>query len=148
MGIRQDIRCLALTIHGEARGEILRGRAAVACVVMNRVARRGWYATGPGADPNGDPVTPFSIAAVCLHPAQFSAWNKGDGRWLWARWVAIPAETVTLAEHAIHGLLRDVTYGADHYYACSGPNAIAKPRWATRMTETAIIGNHAFYRDE
>ena len=37
----------------------------------------------------------------------------------------------------------DVTNGATHYHSTS-----VKPYWADSMMQTAIIGNHIFYREE
>ena len=63
------IETLARTIYGEARGELVRGKEAVAAVVMNRVRRameRGGYWWGSTAE------------EVCLRPWQFSCWNEND----------------------------------------------------------------------
>src|SRR3546814_14859458 len=55
---------LARTIWGEARGEPVRGMEAVAAVVMNRVARPGWWGR--------------TVASVCTKAYQFACWNEDD----------------------------------------------------------------------
>jgi len=66
---KREVDVLARTIYGEARGETVRGKEAVACVIMNRVRRaqeRGGYWWGA------------SVEKVCLKPWQFSCWNEHD----------------------------------------------------------------------
>ena len=65
----RTIDTLARTIYGEARGEPIRGKEAVAAVVLNRVGRameRGGWWWGS------------SVAEVCRRPWQFSCWNADD----------------------------------------------------------------------
>lgn len=40
----------------------------------------------------------------------------------------------------------DPTYGANHFYAFQGPQAISPPSWASSSGFTVDIGNHRFYR--
>lgn len=66
---KREVEVLARTIYGEARGETVRGKEAVACVVLNRVQRakdRSGYWWGD------------SIESVCFKPWQFSCWNEND----------------------------------------------------------------------
>lgn len=137
-----DLGVLARTIRGEADGEGWEGWCAVACVVMNRVRKGGWWSKGPGKDGLGDPVRPGGIAAVCLHPRQFSCWNGEAGERL-SRQHIVP-EHYAVAELAARGLLRDVTGGATHYYA---PDVVKAPDWADVGKLTARIGGHIFFRD-
>lgn len=51
---------IALTIWGEAQGEPLTNKIAVASVIYNRAGGR-----------------PEQMATVCLAPKQFSCWNNG-----------------------------------------------------------------------
>lgn len=121
---------LARTIWGEARGEGARGMQAVGNVILNRVARGGWY----GA----------SIKDVVLKPYQFSAWNANDPnrqKMLNATEADLrQARTIALQLQA--GTLPDITGGAINYHATS-----VSPSWAKKMTKTVQIGNHIFYKE-
>jgi len=128
------IDILARTIYGEDRGGGRAGMEAVACVILNRVGRKGWWGT--------------DIVSVCQHPWQFSCWNKTDPNRDKIEVVtgADPMFTVALsvADDAVNGRLRDPTGGADSYFAVGTP----EPDWADGLTPTATIGGQAFYRTD
>lgn len=137
--VSKDIDTLARTIYGEARGEPLAGKEAVAAVIMNRVKRAKrspllnyWW----GAD----------VISVCQKPWQFSCWNATDPNR--EKILSVTAENrsfkscLKVAERAISGDLSDPTEGATHYHT----KAILPP-WARRKTPSAEIGNHLFYND-
>jgi len=65
-----EIEVLARTLYGEARGEPVAGKEAVASVVMNRVRRSQEKSSGYwwGND----------VITVCTKPWQFSCWNVDD----------------------------------------------------------------------
>ncbi|MEM8768805.1 MAG: cell wall hydrolase [Pseudomonadota bacterium] len=119
--------CLALAMYWEARGEGTAGMQAVGAVVLNRVA---------------DPRFPSSACDVVKEggetpPCQFSWWcdGKSDRPTSAAAWSA--------ALEAADGLLsrpyRDQTDGALFFHS----TAMRSP-W--QRQQTAIIGNHVFYR--
>ena len=56
-----DLEALTLTLWGEARGEPIEGKLAVAAVIRNRVLR-------------GAPVATY--VSICTAKAQFSAWTE------------------------------------------------------------------------
>lgn len=128
---------LARTIWGEARGEPVRGREAVAACVMNRVdvaqARGGhWW----GND----------VIEVCRCPHQFSCWGEDDPNR--EKLLAVDKEDkvfqscLRIARRAIRGALPDPTDGATHYHAAG-----ILPWWAKERTPCRAIGGHLFYRD-
>jgi N-acetylmuramoyl-L-alanine amidase len=123
---------LARTVWGEARGESNEGLQAVASVILNRAARPGWW---------GD-----SVDSVCLHPFQFSCWNKRDPNR--AKLLAVGetdtafAECVAIEEAALASGLEDKTDGATHYHTAS-----TMPKWAVNRAPCRIIGHHLFYND-
>jgi spore germination cell wall hydrolase CwlJ-like protein len=128
---------LARTIWGEARGEQVRGKEAVAAVVMNRARRakeRGGYWWGS---------TPVE---VCRKPWQFSCWNDADPNR--AKIEAVGRDDrnfqscLRIARRALAGTLKDPTGGATHYHAKD-----ATPPWAKGRKPSAGIGNHRFYND-
>ncbi len=129
---------LARTIYGEARGEKLKGREAVASVVMNRVrkARRR----------NGRHWWGGTVEEVCRKPWQFSCWNPNDPNR--AKLLAVGpanrtfASCLRIAKRAVADEIPDATDGATHYHARS-----VSPPWARGRTPSAIIGGHLFYND-
>lgn len=146
-----DRQALAVTIFGEAKGEPVAGKAAVGCVVRNRLAIPRRF----GA----------SYRAVCHQRAAFSCWWKFGGldNYLQVRGVAetfalgkpLPLAGAALiafldadwiAERIISGEIRDVIAGATHYYnpaAMVPPGRV--PDWAVGKTPAATVGRHLFY---
>lgn len=133
-----EIDVLARTLWGEARGEGDQGMAAVAAVVLNRVAvaesRAGYWW---GND----------IISVCQKPYQFSCWNRSDPSYLRLQDVTEKdiyfATALRIARRAVTGALADPTNGATHYHA-----DYVAPHWAKGQKPTAVIGHHIFYRLE
>ena len=132
----QDI--LARTIWGEARGETLTGKEAVANVILNRLKlsqRRGkmWWGNG--------------IEEICHKKMQFSCWNENDANY--SKLVAVTeadqqfAICQRIARRALNGVLPDHTFGADHYHAGN-----ITPSWAEGRASTITIGHHVFYQLE
>ena len=131
----QSIEGLARTIYGEARGEPVRGKEAVAAVVVNRVRRarlRNGYWWG------------HDIKSVCQKPWQFSCWNEDDLN-LEKITTVTAANSVfktclRVARRALAGTLKDPTGGATHYHALG-----IEPPWARSQEPSATIGRHKFY---
>ena len=110
------VEILARTLYGEARGELVRGKEAVAAVVINRVRRakerRGyWWGS--------------SVEEVCLRPWQFSCWNENDPNRARIEAVGKGSDKhnrnfqscLRIARRALAGTLKDPTAGATHYHA-------------------------------
>ena len=133
---------LACTIWGEARGEDLLGKLAVASVVMNRLKRRNLGQDG--------------VAKIVLAKWQFSCWNEDDPN---AEKMVNPVKhgtavvwdvCATIAALALAGLTADPTRGATHY--CTNNLWQTKQgQWYSadevakgRTVLTAVIGNHTF----
>lgn len=127
---------LARTLYGEARGEPVRGKEAVAAVVMNHVrraeARCGHFWWGA------------TVEEVCRKPWQFACWNPNDPN----REKLLAVNTrdnafnccLRIARRAVAGTLKDPTDGATHYHARG-----VKPPWARLKAPCAVIGEHLFY---
>ncbi|MBF0246777.1 MAG: cell wall hydrolase [Alphaproteobacteria bacterium] len=131
----REIDVLARTLYGEARGESIRGKEAVACVILNRVKRakdRGGYWWG--AD----------VIGVCQKPWQFSCWNVNDPN----REKLLAVEPgnrvfdtcVRIAKRALSGCIDDPTGGATHYHTRH-----VNPPWAVGRPASFEIGRHLFY---
>ena len=124
-------RCLAEAIYFEARGESEEGQAAVAQVVLNRVAS-GLY--------------PASICGVVYqnrqrrNACQFSF--ACDGRSLRVAEPEAWRTAVRIADEVSAGTtyVSDVG-GATHYHA-----NYVRPRWARSLEKMDVIGRHIFYK--
>jgi N-acetylmuramoyl-L-alanine amidase len=126
----QSLRCLALNIYHEARGEPLQGKIAVAHVVLNRVAARQY---------------PGQICAVVQqggqrrrYRCQFSWWC--DGRSDQPRDVAAWRESLLVALLIRRGATDDPTKGSLWYHADS-----VSPYWSKIFKPYTKIGRHIFY---
>ena len=117
-------KCLADNLHYEARGESMAGIRAVASVVLNRVASKGW---------------PNSICKVVYQSKQFSWAN--DYRARNPRLVAYTEKVQRVVARAIAGRLKDNTRRSTHYHTLA-----VYPRWAGRLEMTKVIGFHVFYK--
>lgn len=132
----RDIKCLAMNVYHEARGEPTLGQYAVAIVTMNRVNSR-YY--------------PNDVCRVVYQSAWSSAHKRHVAAFSWtldaqedipqnsASWsnaFAI-ASKVYNEEHSAKTKVKDALfYHADY----------VKPRWATQKTRLAKIGRHIFYK--
>jgi len=137
----RDVTYLAATIYGEARGESMAGKRAVAHVVKNRAEQGGWW---------GD-----TIQSVVQKPYQFSAWNDNDPNSPIVKDIAfnfgrkcseflddeVLQDCLCAAIEVLNGHVEDKTDGATHYHARS-----IHPDWADRLEETVVTGNHVFYK--
>jgi spore germination cell wall hydrolase CwlJ-like protein len=127
----REQNCLTAGIYFEARGEPVRGQAAVAQVILNRVK---------------NPAFPNSICGVVYqnkkwrNRCQFSfACDRikdrvnDPKRWELARYVA---------RETTEGRIWLTQVGSStHYHAI-----YVRPKWASRMTKVGRIGLHVFYR--
>lgn len=124
-------KCLATAIYFEARGESLRGQAAVAQVVLNRVR---------------NPTYPNTICGVVYqndhwkNRCQFSFACDGRKDVIASRKHYEIAEDIAMAVTAGKIFLPEVA-SSTHYYA-----QYVSPRWARSMQKMKKIGLHIFYR--
>jgi spore germination cell wall hydrolase CwlJ-like protein len=125
-----ELRCLALNIYHEARGEPFEGKLAVGHVVLNRVADRRF--------PRGICTVIRQGGESRLHRCHFSWWC--DGRSDRPRETAAWRESVMVAQLIHAGLTRDPTDGALWYHA-----GYVSPGWAEKVVRRAKIGGHIFY---
>ena len=118
-----ELRCLAMNIYFEARGESRRGQLAVAAVTLNR---------------KRSPQYPDSICAVVWQSRQFSwtnqsVWHRprNDRAWRFA---------MKLANKVYHNKVKLPVVSATHFHA-----RYVAPEWSTQMKRVARIGKHLFY---
>jgi spore germination cell wall hydrolase CwlJ-like protein len=126
----EDWSCLTEALYFEARGEGLEGQIAVAEVILNRVQSRRF---------------PNSVCAVVhqggeeRYACQFS--YHCDGRREVFSEKLAHERAGKIARLMLEGYDSDLTDGATYFHTDG-----VRPRWARRMTETAEIGEHIFYR--
>ncbi len=119
---------IALTLFGEAAGEPLAGKQAVASVIYHRAEREG---TG-------------GFVGVCRAPRQFSCWNNGatpqvpDDAPSWRAY----RQCWQIADSMVAGRFT-TTVDADHYHA-----DYVTPGWAGKMEHVGTVGRHRFYRSD
>lgn len=126
---QKEITLLTMCVYGEARGEVYEGKLAVAQVIMNRVAKGGWYGK--------------SIKDVVLKPYQFSCFNTWDPNFpkLFQPNKNLWKQCFKAAWNAYSEMMADPTDGATHYCVYK-----INPPWIRAMEETNRIGNHKFFR--
>lgn len=128
---KAEQKCLATAIYFEARGESLRGQAAVAQVVLNRVR---------------NPAYPNTVCGVVYQNAdwknrcQFSFACDGIKDRIASPRNYQVAEEIAMAVTAGKIFLPEVA-SSTHYYA-----TYVSPRWARSMEKMKKIGLHIFYR--
>ncbi len=123
-----QFECLTKALYFEARGETLKGQAAVGEVILNRVDRPGYPRTICG-------VVEQSNAGGC----QFSYVCDSRSDAMHER-LAL-ARAAKIARALIDGAERNLTNGATHFHTAN-----VNPGWADDFTLTTRIGTHVFYR--
>ena len=122
---------MARTIYGEARGESIATRQAVAAVIVNRAENARWWGG--------------SIVEVCQKPYQFSCWNSGDPNRPKIEAVTtddpIFAECLQIAHDAVNHAYPDPSRNSDSYYDLSIP----APSWARGLSPRLESGNMRFF---
>lgn len=128
----RELRCLALNVYWEARGEPLDGKFAVAAVTVNRTVH---------------PEFPDSICGVVYQ-------GRGQGRrqcqFSWAcdrrtdqpRNDAAWEQSQTVAYDTLYEHVDDPTHGALYFHATR-----VRPQWSRTMEKTSRIGRHLYYRE-
>ena len=133
-----DAELFAITIYGEARGEDIEGKKAVAAVIANRIKRGGWFGR--------------TLKEVVLKPWQFSTFNIGDPNRVKLEEIAGDftkcLDTVSslkecywVALGALAGWLGSNVGDATHYFA----DYIEPPDWAEKLEHITDIGRHKFF---
>jgi|SRR6056300_1539762 spore germination cell wall hydrolase CwlJ-like protein len=129
--ISAALMCLALNVYHEARSEPLQGQAAVAHVVLNRVASGRW------------PDDVCSVVHQGYEKGRFKCqftWYC-DGKPDEPTEILAWARSVLVANQVLTGVVPDVTNGATHYHA-----RYVNPYWSASLSKTVTYGSHLFYR--
>ena len=123
-----DIKCLALNVYHEARGESTIGQRAVAWVTVNRVT---------------DPNYPKDICSVVYDPDQFSWTNDNNSDQptdLEAYRQALIVALQVVQES--YTTKYDPTEGSVMFHSTN-----VDPFWADNYDRVTQIDNHVFYKD-
>jgi spore germination cell wall hydrolase CwlJ-like protein len=123
-----DADCLARAVYFEARGETIKGQAAVAEVVLNRVDSGLFPRTICGVvNQSGNGGCQFSFTCDGRKDAVHdrNAWYVAE----------------KIASAFIAGAPRDLTQGATYFHTPA-----VRPSWSRRFDLTVRIGSHFFYR--
>ncbi|HEY3949328.1 cell wall hydrolase [Phenylobacterium sp.] len=126
----RDLDCLTDAVYFEARGETPRGQAAVAQVVMNRLANPNFPKTVCGVVFQGAATHGCQFSFACdgsmRHGLEADAWDKAR----------------KVAERALSGVALAAGIGnATHFHALG-----VQPVWGAQMLRVAQVGLHVFYR--
>lgn len=136
--LTSDFHVLAATIDGEAEGEPLAGKQAVASSILNRVALSKVHSHfGDG-----------TIRGACLAHAQFDCWMPGpDCDRINALEFEHPSpglqDCMDVANEAIQGALTDPTGGSTHYY----DHGILGPMWLVGAKWCGQFGRQLFWKN-
>jgi len=127
-----DIRCMAMNIYHESRGEPIAGQYAVAEVTLNRTHSRGFPSSGcqvvyqkHWSPKRKETVYAFSWTGMSVTTNfNSAAWRQA---WEIARTVLTHGRKPTMQ-------------GALYYHS-----TYVKPSWSHRHKRLAVIGHHIFY---
>ena len=127
----RDLDCLTQAVYYEARGESLRGQAAVAQVVLNRVRHPSFPKTicavvfqGAGLG-KADCQFSFVCDGSMRQPLDTDAWDKAQH----------------VAARALSGAVVAEIGNATHFHATR-----LGPQWGDGLIKVATVGLHVFYK--
>jgi N-acetylmuramoyl-L-alanine amidase len=127
----ETYNCMYSVVLHEAEGESIKGKQAVADVVINRLRHKNY---------------PSSVCEVVQQHKQFSniskTLSKATGRLYTASTAKVNAEIASVAYSALQAVLNGSGTGmAALYYHSTN----VKPYWSKHKKLVTIIGKHRFY---
>ncbi len=124
-----DFQCLAQALYFEARGEGIKGQAAVGEVILNRVESPSFPGTICGVVNQGN-----GRGCQFSYTCDGRSDRVGDqGAW---------GAAGKIARALMDGAPRELTDGATYFHTPA-----VRPAWSRRFERTAQIGRHIFYRE-
>ena len=137
-----QVKCLAVTIYGEARSEPEVGQIAVAYTILNRASKQR------------------TLCQVALAPKQYSVFNNNPKlRAIAVSLHLIPEQkniidqmswdqAVKVAQMVSQKSVKDPTNGATHYIAdrVMKSKGYTYPKWSRQYQVVAVIENHKFFK--
>lgn len=136
-----QVKCLAVTIYGEARSESEKGQVAVAYTVLNRAVNK-------------------SLCQVALAPKQYSVFNNNHELRAAATSLHLQPkqrnvidqnswdQALRVARMVVKKTVKDPTNGATHYIAdrVMKSKGYTYPKWSRQYQVVAVIENHKFFK--
>lgn len=135
---KEELRCMALNIYHEARGESIHGQYAVAEVVMNRVTHARYPNTICSVIRDGVYHT-WNPAIVVRHKCAWSWWC--DGRSDAVTDIHAYRIAYTIAMEVVMDPFYNPTIPYSLYYHAD----YVSPDWAQEKVRVAVIDTHIFY---
>ena len=125
-----EARCLAEAVYYEARSESFSGQAAVAEVILNRVASRHYPNTVcgvvyEGSHRNTGCQFTFTCDGSMEKDPRGAPWDKANA----------------VAAHVLLDLNQPVVGSSTHYHT-----DYVNPVWSASLVKTRKVGSHIFYR--
>lgn len=136
-----QVKCLAVTIYGEARSESEKGQIAVAYTVLNRAVNKSLcqVALAPKQYSvfNNNPELRAAATSKHLQPKQRNVIDKNS----WD-------QAVRVAHMVMQKTIKDPTNGATHYIAdhVMKVKGYKYPKWSRQYNVVAVIENHRFFK--
>lgn len=133
----KQVKCLAVTVWGEARGEPVKGQIAVAYTLLNRAVKK-------------------TICQVALAHKQYSIFNNNPTlREAALNWNILPRQkniidkqswerAMLVARMVTTQYVNDPTNGATHYVSFKSLTHI--PKWTKEFIKIVKIENHTFFK--
>lgn len=126
---RAELECMTEAVYYEARSEDVRGQAAVAQVVLNRVKHPAFPKTVCGVVFQGSNHRGCQFSFTCdgsmRGRREGAAWDRARG----------------IAKRAMAGQISGYVGSATHYHTTA-----VSPFWAPQMLRVAQVGVHVFYK--
>jgi spore germination cell wall hydrolase CwlJ-like protein len=132
----KQIECLSEALYFEGRSESEEGQRAIAEVILNRVASRGYPSTICTVVRQ---AKFYPSGGIDLHSCQFSYYCDGkpedykEGKAF--------VSTYTLSYSIMEFGNTNLTQGATHYHSTT-----SNPYWTASLVLTTQIGDHLFYK--
>lgn len=132
-----QLKCLATTVYGEARGESDKGQVAVAYTVVNRAKNKTLcqvaLANKQYSVFNNNPELRAAATSLHIDPKQKNIIDQKS----WDN-------AVRIAQAVMQRSIMDPTAGATHYVAYKSLKRI--PKWTRQYKVVAKIDNHTFFK--
>lgn len=125
----KEIACLSQAVHGEAGNQSMKGKIAVAYVIMNRKKHEDF---------------PGDVCKITHQKGQFDFFK--NIRWKRKRSEAEQVQmedSVKAASMVWNGQVNDPTRGALYF---ANPKVSTDQNWLRRLQRIMKIGDHVFYR--
>jgi spore germination cell wall hydrolase CwlJ-like protein len=136
-----QVKCLAVTIYGEARSESEKGQVAVAYTVLNRAVNKSLcqVALAPKQYSvfNNNPELRAAATSLHINPKQRNAIDQNS----WD-------QALKVARMVMQKAVKDPTNGATHYIAdrVMKSKGYTYPKWSRQYRVVAVIENHKFFK--